>query len=106
MHEDLRARTRAMTGQTYLLHDAGLALGKGNVATRLVLDELDLNLATLAAGLVVVVVVLFLVARALDAAIGILLAVGAIVVGGVCIVVDGRRRVLVVFGDFGGHGYV
>lgn len=42
---------------TYLLHDTGLALGEGNVTTRLILDKLDFNLATLATGLVVVVVV-------------------------------------------------
>lgn len=42
---------------TYLLHDTGFALGEGDVPTRLVLDELDLNLPALAAGLVIVVVV-------------------------------------------------
>ena len=42
---------------TNLLHDAGLALGEGDVSTRLVLDELDLNLASLATRLVVVVIV-------------------------------------------------
>jgi hypothetical protein len=42
---------------TYLLHDAGLSLGEGNVTTRLVLDELDLDLSSLAARLVVVVVI-------------------------------------------------
>jgi len=45
---------------TYLLHDAGLALGEGNVPTRLVLDELDLDLSTLAARLIVVIVVVVL----------------------------------------------
>jgi hypothetical protein len=43
--------------ETYLLHDAGLPLGKGNVPARLVLNELDLNLSPLAAGLVVILVI-------------------------------------------------
>src|SRR3712207_3209929 len=65
--------------KTYLLHDTGLALGKGNVATRLVLDELDFNLSSLAAGLVVVVVIVVGgSAGALDAAV--LHAEGAIAV--------------------------
>jgi hypothetical protein len=84
--------------QTYLLHDAGFALGEGDVPTRLVLDELDLDLSSLAAGLVIVVVVVVgRSARALDATV--LHAHGAIAV-----VVDRRRRVLVVLGDFAGHG--
>jgi len=84
--------------RTYLLHDAGLALGKGNVTTRLVLDEFDLNLAALAAGLVVVVVVI-VGSRART--------LGAAVVDGqraIGVVVNGGRRVLVVVGDFRGHG--
>lgn len=46
--------TTGMTGTTDLLHDAGLSLGEGDVTTRLVLDELDLDLSSLAAGLVLV----------------------------------------------------
>jgi small neutral amino acid transporter SnatA (MarC family) len=42
---------------SYLLHDAGFALRKGDVTTRLILNELDLNLPALAARLVVVVVI-------------------------------------------------
>ena len=45
------------TGSTYLLHDTGLPLGEGDVATRLILDELDFDLAALTARLVVIVVV-------------------------------------------------
>lgn len=82
--------------KTYLLHDSGLALGKGDVPTRLVLDELDLNLPALAAGLVVVVVVVVgSRARTLGAAVAVADAQGAIAV-----VVDRGRRVLVVLGDF------
>ena len=89
---------------THLLHDTGLALGKGDVAARLVLDELDLDLPALAAGLVVIVVVVVLGGtRALGATVRISLEECA-VVGQV--VVDVGRRVLVVVGDFRGHGGV
>jgi hypothetical protein len=44
-------------GETNLLHDTGLALGEGDVATRLIRDELDLDLSPLTTGLVIVVVV-------------------------------------------------
>jgi hypothetical protein len=44
-------------GQTNLLHNTGLALGEGDVATRLVGDELDLDLATLSATFLIIVVV-------------------------------------------------
>jgi hypothetical protein len=95
-----RAGSVARAAGTYLLHDAGLALGKGDVATRLVLDELDLDLPALTARLVVVIVVVVgRRARALGAAIGI----GG-VEGAVAVVVQLRRRVLVVFGDLAGHG--
>jgi len=95
MHCDARK-----TASTYLLHDAGLALGKGDVPARLVLDELDLNLPALAAGLVVVVVIVVCCrARAFGAAVCI-----ANVEGAVAVVVQRRRRILVVLGDLGGHG--
>lgn len=42
---------------TYLLHNTSLPLGKGDVTTRLILDELNLDLAALTARLVIVVVV-------------------------------------------------
>lgn len=84
---------------TYLLHDASLALGEGDVSARLVLDELDLNLPALAAGLVVIVVVVVgSRARTLGAAICVAGNESAIVARAV--VVDGGRRVLVVLGDF------
>ena len=92
--------TRTGRGQ-YLFHDSSLALGEGDVATRLVCDELDLNLAALAAGLVVVVVlVVGSGAWALCAAVGI--ADIELAVAG-AVVVDRGRRVLVVVGDFRGH---
>ena len=73
------------------------------MATRLVLDEFDLDLAALAAALVVVVVIVVGVAlaRALDAAgrvggeLGVGVADGLVVLGG------GDVGFLV--GDFGGH---
>lgn len=43
--------------EAYLLHNSSFTLGKRDVATRLVADKLDLNLATLTAALLVVVVV-------------------------------------------------
>lgn len=41
-----------------LLHDASLPLGEGDVTTRLVLDELDLDLSAFAATLLVVVIII------------------------------------------------
>lgn len=85
-----------------LLHDAGLALGEGDVTTRFVLNELDFDLPSLATGLVVIVVVVVggsgvRGALALDAA---LLGCGA----AIALVVVGRGRVgLVLIGDFTGH---
>ena len=61
---------RGLGSGTYLLHDTGLALGEGDVATRLVADELDFNLAPLATTLLIVIIVVVGRARArtLDAA--------------------------------------
>jgi hypothetical protein len=41
---------------THLLHDTGLPLGKSNVPTRLILNKLDLDLATLTTGLVIIII--------------------------------------------------
>ena len=43
--------------ETNLLHDACLSFGKGDVTTRLILDEFDLNLPSLTSWLVVIIVV-------------------------------------------------
>lgn len=43
--------------RAHLLHDAGLALRKGDVAARLVRNELDLDLASLATTLLIVIVI-------------------------------------------------
>lgn len=40
-----------------LLHDTSLALRESNVSTRLVCDELDLDLSALASGLVIVIII-------------------------------------------------
>jgi len=86
---------------TNLLHDTSFALGEGDVATRLVADELDLNLATLAAALFVVVVIVVgrARARALDA---------TALCGGIVAIADrmrlvefGGRRLVVLVGDVG-----
>ena len=86
---------------THLLHDSSLALGKGDVTTRLVLDELDFDLAALTAGFVVVVIIvvgsgagaLTLDAATLDVAV-LEVVVFVVLVG----------RILV--NDLGGHGEV
>ena len=90
---------RACAVWTYLLHDTSFALGEGDVPARLILNELDLNLPALASWLVVIIVVVVCSGtRALGASIRIGSAEGAIVAGAV--VMNGRRRVLVVVGDF------
>jgi hypothetical protein len=97
-----RDKQRATPGGTCLLHDAGLALGEGDVATRLVLDELDFDLPSLATGLVLIVVVVvhvFVGPGALDAAAGI---ASGVAIASDLIVLAGRG-VLVVLGDLGGH---
>jgi hypothetical protein len=42
----------------YLLHNTSLSLRERDMATRLILNELDFNLATLTTGLVIVVVLI------------------------------------------------
>ena len=76
--------------ETHLLHDTSLSLGEGDVATRFVLDELDLDLATLTAALIVIIIVVVgsTDARTLGAS-----RLGAIASAGDEIVM-GRRRVL------------
>jgi hypothetical protein len=44
---------------SYLLHDTSLSLGEGDVATGLILDELDLDLSALTATLLIVIIVIF-----------------------------------------------
>jgi hypothetical protein len=86
---------------THLLHDTRLPLGEGNVATRLILDELDLNLSALATGLVlIIVIVVGTHARALGTAV----VWGSVT--GLLQVVLGRRWVLLTDGgDVGHDGY-
>jgi len=49
--------TRRLQCRAYLLHDASFALRKGDMPTRLVLNELDFNLPSLTARLVIIVIV-------------------------------------------------
>ena len=89
-------------GTTDLLHDASFPLGEGNVATRLVADELDLNLATLAAALLVLVILVVggRGSLALDTArLG-----GSSVAIAVRLVELGRRGLLVLIRDVGHDG--
>lgn len=94
-----RGRRDETGGWTDLLHDTGLSLGESDVATRLVADELDLNLAALAAALLVIIIVVVggRSALSLDAA---TLSCGSIAIAGVG-VVDLSGRGLVVLGDVG-----
>lgn len=77
---------------THLLHDSRFPLRKGNVTTRLVLDELDVNLPPLAAGLAVIVVVVVVVVD--GATLG--RAVGIVAVSLAEAVIEVRGRELVV----------
>lgn len=84
----------------YLLHDASLALGEGNVPTRFVLNELDVNLPSLATGLVVVIVIVVggrADARTFDA---------SVLPTGCAVAVTGRDRVVVDGWRLGGIGKV
>lgn len=84
----------------HLLHDTGLPLGEGNVATRLVLDEFDLNLSALATGLIIIIV-LVLGAHAIpsrDVGVG-----GAVTGSGLLEVLVGGRGFLVCEGRHVGH---
>ena len=49
---------RSGTGCSDLLHDTGLALRESNVSTRLVLNELDVNLPALTARLFIIIVII------------------------------------------------
>jgi hypothetical protein len=101
----MRCATVGMRLRTYFLHNASLALGECNVSPRFVLDELDLNLSALATGLVIVVVVVVGSAGTwtLDAAV--FAGLDAVAIADARVIVGGRG-VLVVFGEFAGHGVV
>lgn len=80
-----------------LLHDTSLPLGEGNMATRLVLNELDLNLAALTAGLVIIIVV---VLGTHAAALG---TTGVSAVTGLLEVIVGGRKLLLTNSSHVGH---
>lgn len=83
---------------TYLLHDTSLPLGESDVATRLILNKLDLNLAALTARLVIIVVV---VLGAHAAALG---ATGVSAVAGLLQVIMVGGEFLLADGSHVGHG--
>ena len=89
--------TAPTTTTTYLLHDSSLALGESDVATRLVLDELDFDLSALATGLFFVYLVV--THATLGGAV-----VSSAVTGGLLQLVLGRGRVLLTDGSDVGHG--
>lgn len=83
---------------TYLLHNASLPLGEGDMAARLVGDELNLNLATLASTLLVIVIVVVGNTRAgaLDTA-----RLGAAIADSMAVVEIVGRRLVVLVGNVG-----
>lgn len=89
--------------KTYLLHDTSLALGKGNVATRLVADELDFDFAALAAALVIIIIIVIGRGRAgaLDTA-GFVVDIA--IAHGMRVVKLGGRGLFVLIGDVGHFG--
>ncbi len=60
-HEERLARRREdrvdEAIDTDLLHDTSLPLRESDVTTRLISDELDLNLSSLTSGLIIIIVV-------------------------------------------------
>lgn len=88
-------------GDANLLHDAGLALGESDVATRLILDEFDLDLSSFTTRLVVVIIIV--VASTHTRAFGAAVLEGA--VAGSSQFILGRRMLLVSDTDVG-HGEV
>lgn len=90
----------AAVGYTYLLHDTGLALGEGDVATRFITNKLDLDLATLTAALLIVIIIVVgdTSARALDAT-G--LVGGSVAIADMGIVQLVGRGLVVLIGDVG-----
>ena len=87
--------------ELYLFHDPGLTFREGNVSTRLILDELDVNLPPLPTRLVIIVVVIVAGcadARALDTA-----TLGATVPGRESIVLGAGGLLVIGIGDVG-HG--
>lgn len=82
---------------TNLLHDTSFPLGESDVPTRLVADELDLNLATLTTALIIVVFIVIrgTLSRTLDTA-----TLGCTAIG-LRIVEFGGRRLVVLFCDVG-----
>ena len=81
----------------YLFHDTRLPLGEGDVATRLILNELDFDLSALATGLFLVFLVV--THATLGGAV-----VSSAVTGGLLQLVLGRGRVLLTDGSDVGHG--
>ena len=94
---------------TDLLHDAGFSLGESDVPTRLVLNELDLNLSSLATALVIIIVVIVsgrrnsgtLGASRLDAVAGEVVAWGRLIkTGGRIGDISHCEREMVLFGKY------
>ena len=82
---------------TYLLHNTSLPLGESDMATRLILYKLDLNLAALTTGLIIIVIVIL---GAHAAALG---AAGVSAVAGLLQLIVTGRKLLVRDSSHVGH---
>jgi len=91
------ASCRDVNGSTHLLHDSSFTLGESNVPSRFVLNELDLDLPSLATWLVVVVIVV--VGGSSRGALTLDASVFAIAQ----VILVGRRARRVLIGNFRGH---
>ena len=89
--------------RTYLLHNTSLSLGEGDVTTRLVLDELDLDLSTLAGAFLIIVIIIVSTSHRSSSSLGAssISAVASQVVTGRRVVETGVRVELISHGDFG-----
>jgi hypothetical protein len=58
-----KKRLKKQRSGMYLFHDTGLSFRESDVSSRFVLDKLNLNLSSLATGLVILVIVIFILIR-------------------------------------------
>lgn len=78
---------------THLLHNTGLPLGESNMPTRLILNKLDLDLATLTAGLVIIIIFVVGAHAVALGATGIGAVAGKVIVTGGKLFVKNRRHI-------------
>lgn len=83
--------------KTHLLHDTRLPLGEGDVATRLILNELDFNLSPLTT-LLLIILLIITHATLRSAVVG-----STVTTSGLLQLILGRRWVLLTDGSDVGH---